>query len=68
MESKGSVGARGRASLASLGMEHPQTQQILLNHLTLLAQVHTNGDLEALLQLLAQGEQDDHVDEDVMQE
>ena len=31
-------------SFASLGMEHPQTQQILMNHLTLLAQIHTNGD------------------------
>jgi len=48
-----------QVALASLGMEHPQTQQLLMNHLTLLSHIHTNGDVEALIQLLAQGEQDD---------
>src|SRR5262249_4143207 len=52
-----------KVSMASLGMEHPQTQQILMNHLTLLSHIHTDGDVEALLQLLAQGEQDDGMNE-----
>lgn len=47
----------------SLGMEHPQTQQILVNYLGLLSDLHTNGDMDALLQLLAQQEQDSNVDE-----
>ncbi|GHO98794.1 hypothetical protein KSF_088420 [Reticulibacter mediterranei] len=45
-------------SLASLGSEHPQTQLLLKNSILLLADLHTNGDVEALLQLLAQHEQD----------
>jgi tetratricopeptide (TPR) repeat protein len=47
-------------SQASLGMEHPQTQQIVMNYLTLLSNLYTNGDMDALLQLLAQKEQEDN--------
>ncbi|GHO98456.1 hypothetical protein KSF_085040 [Reticulibacter mediterranei] len=42
----------------SLGMEHPVTQQLLKHYILLLADLHTNGDVEALLHLLAQTEQD----------
>jgi len=42
----------------SLGVEHPVTQQIGENYLMLLADLHTNGDVEALFYLLAQHEQD----------
>jgi hypothetical protein len=55
------------ASIASLGIEHPQTQQIWMNHLTLLSRIHTNGDMEALLQLLAE-ERNHGKDEDIIQE
>ena len=41
-----------------LGWEHPQTQQFLKNNLLLLAEIHTGGDLEALLQLLYKNEVD----------
>jgi tetratricopeptide (TPR) repeat protein/nucleoside phosphorylase len=39
-----------------LGTTHSQTQQMLNNYLMLLAKIHTGGDLEALLHLLAQTE------------
>lgn len=42
-----------------LGTKHPRTQQMMTNYLTLLLAIHTGGDLEALLQLLTQGESDD---------
>jgi len=44
-------------------MEHPQTQQIMSNYLTLLSHIHTNGDVDALLELLGRQEQDDKRDE-----
>ncbi|GHP00134.1 hypothetical protein KSF_101810 [Reticulibacter mediterranei] len=47
-------------SQASLGVEHPQTQQIIMNYLTLLSHLHTNGDMDALLSLLVQEEQEGH--------
>ncbi len=50
-------------SKQQLGTEHPQTHQMMSNYLTLLSEIYTGGDLEALLQLLAQGEQDDDKDE-----
>ena len=50
-------------SRRQLGLEHPLTQQRISNYLRLLSEIHTGGDLEALLQLLAQGEQDDDKDE-----
>jgi hypothetical protein len=37
-----------------LGREHPQTKRAISNYLWLLAEIHTGGDLDALLQLLAQ--------------
>ncbi|GHO98815.1 tetratricopeptide repeat protein [Reticulibacter mediterranei] len=44
---------------ASFGMEHPLTQRIVKNYMVLLADLHTNGDVEALLYLLAQHEQEE---------
>ena len=51
------------AAVASLGAEHPQTQQIMSNYLILLSNLYTGGDLEALLQLLAQGKLNDDMNE-----
>ncbi len=42
----------------SLGVEHPQTRQVMENYISLLADLRTNGDVQALLHLLAQHEQD----------
>lgn len=52
-------------ALASLGREHPQTQQ---DYFTLLSHLYTNGDLEALLQLLAQKEQGGNRESEGLQE
>jgi hypothetical protein len=52
---------------ASFGTEHPHTQQILQNYLTLLADLHTNGDIEALIHLLAQKQQNDSQEEELRQ-
>jgi tetratricopeptide (TPR) repeat protein len=49
---------------SSLGVEHPLTQQILKNYKTLLVYLYPNGDVEALLHLLAQPEQDDLQEEE----
>ena len=48
----------------SLGVEHPLTQQFLKNYVTLLADLHTGGDAEAMLRLLAQKEQSEDGDEE----
>jgi hypothetical protein len=45
-------------------MEHPRTQHILMRHLTLLAQIYTDGDLEVLLELLAEVVQVEVVQDD----
>jgi hypothetical protein len=42
-----------KVSMSSLGMNHPQTQQILMSHLTLLSHIYTNGDMDELIRLLA---------------
>ncbi|WP_220209270.1 hypothetical protein [Reticulibacter mediterranei] len=44
--------------LVSLGVEHLQTHKLLKNYIILLADLHANGDVEALLHLLAQKQQD----------
>jgi hypothetical protein len=46
---------------ASFRMEHPRIQQMLKNYMILLADLHTNGDIKALL---AQHEQDDPQEEE----
>jgi tetratricopeptide (TPR) repeat protein/transcriptional regulator with XRE-family HTH domain len=54
-----------RAALFShmfLGREYPQTQQIVRNYLKLLSDMHTNGDVDAVLQLLRQQKQDGTMD------
>jgi hypothetical protein len=53
-----------KVSIVSLGMEHPRTQHILMRHLTLLAQIYTDGDLEVLLELLAEVVQVEVVQDD----
>ena len=51
-----------------LGASHLMTQQILKNLLTLLSHLYTNGDMEALFQLLAQSEQDGNTYREASQE
>ncbi len=51
-----------------LSIEHPQIQQIAHNYLILLAELHTNGDTDALLRWLAQGASDDDKDEGIIEE
>ncbi|GHO98763.1 hypothetical protein KSF_088110 [Reticulibacter mediterranei] len=46
-------------TLASLGTEHPQTQQFRDHYKTLLAHLHPNGEIEALLHRLVQQKQND---------
>ncbi|GHO65594.1 tetratricopeptide repeat protein [Ktedonobacter sp. SOSP1-52] len=55
-------------ALASLGREHPQTQQMQKDYFTLLSHLYTNGDLEALLQLLVQKEQGENRESEETQE
>lgn len=49
--------------MASLDMEHPQAQQIMINYQTLLSHIHTGGDSEALPRLLTQEEQNDNIED-----
>jgi tetratricopeptide (TPR) repeat protein len=51
-----------------LGAEHPQTQSIMHNYLMLLSKMHTGGDMEALLQLLAQAAFNDDEEQGVTEQ
>src|SRR5947199_10757795 len=51
-----------------LGAHHPQTQQVMKNYSTLLAQNDTNGETDALLELLPNKEQDKDTDEEATEE
>jgi tetratricopeptide (TPR) repeat protein len=54
-------------SATSLGTEHFQTRRLVNNYLKLLAQIHTGGDMEVLLQALSQEEPEDDRNEKTSQ-